>query len=264
MSKNPRTSSHAAEAGFALILALLCLMVLTMLGMTLATTSSTELQIATNHRWSQQALYNAEAGIEVGKRYLEQYPWHTLVPLAREATPSCSNTPPDAGCPMHNPPTWDLARPGQNGDPNRNWEADYCDTTYERGHIGYGNVFDHASFDTPLQNTTSLWGFTLNGTFTLWVRRALESKDVGGGEYHWEESETALILTAEGTAPYVGGANIENSAVRFIQAEVRRVEDCGEDYGDGGGPSGSNFDRCSELGPGGAFGGDESGNELAQ
>jgi len=48
-----------SERGFALILAILSLMLLTFLGLTLATTTSTELQIATNYRWSQQALYNA-------------------------------------------------------------------------------------------------------------------------------------------------------------------------------------------------------------
>jgi len=47
------------ERGFALILAILALMLLTFLGLTLATSTSTELRIATNYRWNQQALYNA-------------------------------------------------------------------------------------------------------------------------------------------------------------------------------------------------------------
>ena len=60
------------QAGFALILAILSLMLLTFLGLTLAATTSTELQIATNYRWSQQALYNAEAGLEASKLLLAQ------------------------------------------------------------------------------------------------------------------------------------------------------------------------------------------------
>ena len=60
------------QAGFALILAILSLMLLTFLGLTLAATTSTELQIATNYRWSQQALYNAEAGLEAAKLLLAQ------------------------------------------------------------------------------------------------------------------------------------------------------------------------------------------------
>ena len=60
------------ERGFALVLAILSLMLLTFLGLTLATTTSTELQIATNYRWSQQALYNAEAGIESARILLSR------------------------------------------------------------------------------------------------------------------------------------------------------------------------------------------------
>ena len=60
-------AKRRGERGFALILAILSLMLLTFLGLTLATTTSTELQIATNYRWSQQALYNAEAGLEAAR-----------------------------------------------------------------------------------------------------------------------------------------------------------------------------------------------------
>ena len=60
-------------------------LVLTFLGLTLAATTSTELQIATNYRWGQQATYNAEAGIEVAKIYLRAVPndWATILPKAR-------------------------------------------------------------------------------------------------------------------------------------------------------------------------------------
>ena len=44
------------ERGFALIVALLALVLLTFLGLTMTLTTSTELQISTNYRWSQQAL----------------------------------------------------------------------------------------------------------------------------------------------------------------------------------------------------------------
>ena len=60
MSDNRRDRRH--EGGFALILAILALMLLTFLGLTLATTTSTELRIATNYRWNTQALYNAGGG----------------------------------------------------------------------------------------------------------------------------------------------------------------------------------------------------------
>src|SRR5688572_9529439 len=78
-----KVEAAGGESGFALVLAILSLLLLTLLGLTMATTTSTELQIATNYRWSQQALYNAEAGIELGKRYLRQIEWQTVLPPAR-------------------------------------------------------------------------------------------------------------------------------------------------------------------------------------
>jgi len=66
-------------------------MLLTFLGLTLATTTSTELQIATNYRWSQQALYNAEAGLEAARIVLSGIAdpttgWATRLPAARPGT----------------------------------------------------------------------------------------------------------------------------------------------------------------------------------
>src|SRR3972149_265724 len=87
--KEPRStvrksrSPPSHQAGFALVLAMLALMLLTFLGLTLTMTTSTELQIATNYRWSQQAYYNAEAGIELGKRYLRQIEWSVVLPTSR-------------------------------------------------------------------------------------------------------------------------------------------------------------------------------------
>ncbi len=57
----------AGERGIALVIAILSLMILTFLGLALAAVTSTELQIATNYRWGQQALFNAEAGIEAAR-----------------------------------------------------------------------------------------------------------------------------------------------------------------------------------------------------
>ncbi len=61
-SDRPRRRADE-EQGFALVLAILALLLLTFLGLTLAVNTTTELQIATNFKWSQQALFNAEAGV---------------------------------------------------------------------------------------------------------------------------------------------------------------------------------------------------------
>src|SRR5512139_2889276 len=85
---------RAGEQGFALILAILSLMLLTFLGLTLAATTSTELQIATDYRWSQQALYNAEAGVEAGKTLLSRMAWCSILPAARVGTTGMAYTAP--------------------------------------------------------------------------------------------------------------------------------------------------------------------------
>jgi len=86
----------AGESGFALILALLALVLLTFLGLTLALTTSTELQIATNYRWSQQALYNAESGLEAGRALLRNMNWALVLPAPRQ--PNLGGQPANTGC----------------------------------------------------------------------------------------------------------------------------------------------------------------------
>src|SRR5260221_2094848 len=98
------SSGRPGESGFALMLAIVALMRLTFLGLTLAATTSTELQIATNYRWSQQALYNAEAGLEASKIVLSRVAntttyWDAVVgvarsPLAAPPTPAWTGTGP--------------------------------------------------------------------------------------------------------------------------------------------------------------------------
>jgi len=233
------------EAGFALILALLTLMVLTFLGMALATTTSTELQIATNYRWSQQAYYNAEAGAEVGKRLLQMNELRTLVGDPRSATGCASAAP--GPCEMDSPPgDWTLARTGPSGEPSRNWENQPCDT---QGGTGYGNVLDLPTAAYPYQNSSTLLGQQLNGTFTIWARRALEPRLIGT-EWFWQDSENSVILTVEGTAPYLGAQQLENRAVRYLEVELQRIDPSGcENYGGqiGAGPTGSNYDQCGSI-----------------
>ncbi len=90
-----RPDRARGQGGFALILALMALVLLTTLGLTLTATTSTELRIATNFRWSEQAQHNAESGIELGKRYLRQIDWRILLWQSRgpalDTAPSTAN-----------------------------------------------------------------------------------------------------------------------------------------------------------------------------
>jgi Tfp pilus assembly protein PilX len=246
---------HAApgESGFALILAILALMLLTMLGLALATTTSTELQIATNYRWSQQALYNAEAGVEVGKIILRsaQPDFSTVLPAAR-TTPWTGTTSPSiagggASAPYSRADSW--------GNPSRNFESWDCD---QKGNgMGYGVVLDDGTANAPYQYVSTAIGQNLNGAFTLWIRRPLDFRaDAQLDDYGLDNNN--MVLVSEGIAPFTGG-NITtvfgttNRAVQLIEVSLARANtvsagNCGSRSGQvGGGPLGAGFGGCEAI-----------------
>jgi PilX N-terminal len=214
---------NGREAGFALVLAIMSLMLLTFLGLTLATTTSTELQIATNYRWSQQALYNAEAGIEAGKLTLEG--------LTSATTGWTNILPGDRGTGV----TWTVANGSTQGRPSlpatssgndawgnayRNWENAGCDQ--RGGNVGYGVIL------SGMQNATTLFTGTgapqnLNGAVTVWIRRG--TRQNMDGTFVDDGATNALVLTAEGVAPFSDGTSAmafaaANKAVKVLEASV--------------------------------------------
>jgi hypothetical protein len=253
MSEPRDTDVRRREEGFALILAILSLMLLTFLGLTLATTTSTELQIATNYRWSAQALYNAEAGVEMGKRILQDLEWSTVLPNPRSVpwVPP-TGTPAAADRPV--PRVAGATRDLENGD---------CDS---RGNgAGYGVVlYDGVRFWENMPDTPGFGAERLNGAFTLWVRRPVIA-DAAAGQYKDNDATSdVLVLTAEGVAPYVGPEagtfSRVNGARRVIEVTVERVagaNPCSQRAGQvGGGPEGNNAfgGPCGGLDPATALG----------
>jgi hypothetical protein len=257
-----RSRSHGAP-GFALILAIMALLLLTFLGLTLAATTTTELQVAANYRWSQQALYNAEAGIEAGKFILKTIPndWSKILPPVRPGT-----WPPDGS--IHPvvpaPPPW-VGNDGW-GIAARNWEDQACD--FQTGE-GLGAVLNDAlaaplilgAPGGPYQNVTTFLGQPLNGSFTLWVRRDIITDAAGQLKDDPDPTPSRLVLTAEGTAPYTNfGAGQAlftqaNRAVQYLRVALARSPQApacgGKNSGQkGGAPSGANFSTCGRLGPG--------------
>ena len=244
--------SGRKESGFALVLAILSLMLLTFLGLTLATTTSTELQIATNYRWSQQALYNAEAGVEFGKTLLAGMNWQAILPAARPGTPLWGTAPPAA------PPTAPFARADQWGEPTRNFENWSCDS---RGNgAGYGVVLDDGVSPFPYQNVTNILGQELNGSVSIWIRRPVIVQP-NGELADYAADDDNLVLVAEGIAPQRTVLGV-NRAVRVIEVMLSRVSAetarCGTRSGQvGGGSEGAGFGGCApvtEAGVGGALG----------
>jgi hypothetical protein len=256
------------QAGFALILAILSLMLLTFLGLTLAATTSTELQIATNYRWSQQALYNAEAGLQAAKLLLAQVAavdgdFRNILPTPRAGNWSYGVTGAPGGPPVPLP----AARTGL-----RDYERMGC---ADRAGVGFGRVLTSpAGSKQPgdYQDVSTYMASTLNGAFTIWVRRetlvAPSAGCAGDAGKFCDDSDpnpSRLVVTAEGIAPYQSQTdNIAraNQARRTLEVSLSLLVNQGNRCQglagqEGLGPSGDNFDPCSPLtgrGVGAAFG----------
>src|SRR5262245_11378834 len=214
---------------------MLALMLLTFLGLTLAMTTSTELQIATNYRWGQQALYNAVAGIEGARAVLLQVGDAQLIlPDARGVSwdPNAISRPVPAS-----------SQPNPRFIFSRNFEGFDCDT-WANG-TGYGQVLVNPTTPTnPYQNTGTAFGQTLNGGFTVWVRRELS---LSNNLFMDNPAGDNVIVTSEGSAPYAGDFGSfqrANRAVRRLEAVVNVRPGC-----KGGKPetSDTGLDPCNPL-----------------
>jgi hypothetical protein len=261
LQNDDRPRGAGGQAGFALVLAILSLMLLTFLGLTLATTTSTELQIATNYRWSQQAHYNAEAGLEAAKLLLAQVArtdanFRNILPAPRLGSWTFGATGASGGPP--DPTAGTPARAGL-----RDYERMGC---ADRAGVGYGRVLT-APAGTPqpgdYEDVSQFMGTTLNGAFTLWVRRGL-LPGATAGEFRDNPDDTSLVVTAEGIAPFTssnltlgGSAQAGRAFSRSNQARevlevaysllVNQGARCqGLSGQEGLSPSGENFDPCSK------------------
>ena len=258
-----RTNSR--ESGFALILALLALVLLTTMGLALSNSTSVELQISSNHRWSESAKYNAEAGIEYGKSILlASAAWGAILPVAR----------PQASIPDWQPTAWDgAAQAAETGTPTlgratRDFENWQCD---KKGYgMGYGVVYDTGAAAGPEEYRSQIGGATLNGAFTLWVRRPVMWSGGNGTGNTLQDypTDNALILVSEGVAPYTGANNANafaatNRAVYTIETLLTRSgttifdqSACSSRQGQAGGSSsGGNTSGCVAL---------QTGNQITE
>ena len=224
------------EAGFALIVALLALMLLTFLGLTLAVTTSTELQISTNYRWSQQALYNAEGGLEFARAVLSQVGDGQLVLPAARLTSWDPATVPKPVPLANSPPATYFA--------TRNFENFFCDT-WGNG-AGFGQVLvDPTNPGAPFQNVSTALGQRLSGNFTVWVRRDLVFN--ADGTISDSPLGENVIVTAEGSAPYMDQATTfmrANQAIRRLESRVTVREGCRPS---GPQTSATGFSDCENL-----------------
>lgn len=253
---------NSRESGFALILALLALVLLTTMGLALSQSTSVEVQISSNHRWATSARYNAEAGIEYGKSLLMASPnWTNILPPVRtnpDWLPTAWNGGAQAsptGAPTVGRATRDF----------ENWKCD------QRGYgMGYGVVYDDGGAGGAEEYRSQIGGAALNGAFTLWVRRPV-MWNLGNGEGTQLQdypSNDVLVLVSEGVAPYTGGSNTNafaatNRATYTIETLLSRngtvivdQSECNSRQGQAGGSAtGGNSSGCVSL---------KSGNQVTE
>ena len=255
---NEPRAARDNERGMALILAILALMLLTFLGLTLAATTSTELQIATNYRWSQQAQYNAEAGLEAARIVLSRTAqftnyWRLQLPAARPGSWHVGGPPPGPLAAAVGR-DYEMSSAVAAGNPNTN-TCDSGTAATARGGLGYGRVITEGSGATRYENVSTFSGQTLNGAFTIWIRRPLSVDN--GGNISDATSDSEAIITSEGVAPYIGASTAftrAQQARRVVEARFALLmpppgTPClGSQAGqEGGSPTGENFNPCAPI-----------------
>lgn len=236
-----RSITRVRDEGSAFVISILVLFVLSVLGMALMLTTTTEKDIAINHRWGEQAFFNADAALEYGKNVLGSYLLANNDFSAILPPPRADVTVPDPSAP------WGAAHPDPGAcDPSspgcRDYQyfADMCPPVGAAGtacvRVYIGRVLPRddgtlAQYDFRLPGGVvpgDLDGdgtADLEGTTTLWVRRPI----VGNQDYGFPTPDVPsgrhdrVILTAEGTAPGAMGAGAARPvSVRRLEMTVRR------------------------------------------
>jgi Tfp pilus assembly protein PilX len=253
------TRPGASESGVALIMALLALLLLTAVGLTLATSTSTEVQVAANYRWSLQALYNAEAGIEVAKSTLAGVDWDDH-PKAR--TPPWD--PAAVSAPVAAPSVTDVETAARVGTVTRDFEMGRCDALGNG--MGYGVIMPDlrggtGTLNAALADVSTYGGQNLNGAFTLWYRKP-RKYDKNGTVADFDKAAATdyganvVIVVAEGVAPtsntVLSGAATAGRAVQIVEATLYNPVPsmCEADLtgNPGGGAGGAGVNPCERAG----------------
>lgn len=251
--------------GSAFVISILVLFVLTVLGLALMLTTSTEKDVAINYRWGEQAFFNADAALEYGKNVLASYAllsadFTAILPPARPS--GAATVAPGAlwgdALPI-DPLACDPATPGCR---DNQYFIDQCPPPPAVGctRVYIGRVL------LRQDGTQAMWDFRqpagtpgdldndgaadIEGTYTLWVRRPMVGDRDYGNAVAGTENDR-LILTAEGTAPGAQGAGAGRpTSLRRLEMSLRLptagVE--GSKYDDSTNPS-------DDSAPGASYGG---------
>lgn len=249
MHYSTRSLTRVTEEGSAFVISILVLFVLSVLGMALMLTTTTEKDIAINYRWGEQAFFNADAALEYGKNVLASYLAANNDFSAILPPPRTNVTVPDSTAPWGEAhPEPGACDPSSPGCREYQYYADRCPpdgTNCVRVYIGRVLPRDDGTlaqydFRLPSGVAGDLDGdgtADLEGTTTLWVRRpVVGTQDYGAPSADFPSGfHDRAILTAEGTAPGAMGPGAGRPvSVRRLEMTVRRpgtgIE--GDVYGD--------------------------------
>ncbi len=226
------------EEGSAFVISILVLFVLTILGMALMLTTTTEKDIAINYRWGEQAFFNADAALEYGKNELSAHLLNSgdfaqILPPARanvtvpDATQAWGVGHPEPGA----------CNPSATGCRDYQYFADRCPPggggPCVRVYIGRvlvrvdGSLAQYDFREPAVTTPGDLDGdgvADVEGSITLWVRRPVAGvTDYGAPTAALPAGRhDRVILTAEGTAPGTGGAGAGRAvSVRRLEMSIR-------------------------------------------
>jgi hypothetical protein len=212
-------NKKASESGSAFVISILILFVLSVLGMALMLTTTTETDISVNYRWGEMAFFNADAALEYGKSVLAAY-------ALRDGDLRNALPPPRGpGAPMSVPPVDAIACP----DPAAAGCRDYQYSLVQGPNTVYiGRVLRDLA-NQPVQydfrqpvvgdargDVDNDGTADVEGTVTIWIRRPI----TGNEDYGFSSNlSDRAILTAEGTAP-----NYEFAEGTARPGSLRRLE----------------------------------------
>lgn len=234
------TTRRTGNEGSAFVISILVLFVLTVLGLALMLTTTTEKEISINYRWGEQAFFNADAALEYGKNVLASYAtvnanFAAILPPARgpgQGVPDIVVSPADEGDrTVKHPEGGGPCDPATAGCRDYQYYIDQCASpgVGPCNRIYIGRVLNRPDgtpamydFRAPAGTLGDLDGDgvqDIDGAFTLWVRRpVVGSRDYGA----LPNEDDRVILTAEGTAPNGMGAGTGRPvSLRRLEMSIR-------------------------------------------
>jgi len=197
-----QTRIRTRETGSAFVISILVMFVLTVLGMALMLTTSTEADIATNYRWGEMAFFNADAALEYAKNVLadQRDPvngFRDLLPVPRTPGPQMSDKPvlPSGLAPASRDFQYSIDQGGVKV---------YIGTVLFDRRRAKALQFDYRQPGTGLAGGELFRNQQdLQGTATIWVRRPVVGPPIGDPDPRPRDDlqNHRVIITAEGTAP---------------------------------------------------------------